>query len=392
VQEKVVVLGAGPAGLSVGAMLRKRGLDPLVVDRADAVGSSWRGHYDRLHLHTVRQLSQLPGLRMPRSYGRFVARADVVTYLEQYAAHHCLRLALSTDVQQMERLPGGWRLATTAGTLDASYIVVATGHNHTPVLPDWPGSGGFTGDLVHASRYRNSAPYRGKSVLVVGAGNTGAEIAVDLVEGGAREVRLAARTPPNIVRREVGGLPSQVVSVLVRHLPPALVDRLIRVVQRATVPDLAHLGLPRPADGVYTRIVRDDAIPILDVGLVDAVRRRQVTVVAAVDALEGADVLLADGTSISPDAVIVAAGYRRGLEPLLGRLGVLRDDGRPRVHGAATDPAAPGMWFTGYTNPISGMLRELNLDARRIARAVSATVAADTVASDRDAAASASAG
>ena len=370
--EKIVILGAGPAGLAVGAMLRRHGLDPLLVDRADSVGSAWRQHYDRLHLHTARSLSHLPGLRMPRSYGRFVARGDVVDYLERYASHHQLRLALGTAVQRIEKAGSGWRLIGTDGAIETAYVVVATGQNHTPVLPDWPGREGFSGDLVHAARYRNPTPYVGRDVLVVGGGNTASEIAVDLVEGGARRVRLAVRTPPNIVRREVGGLPSQLVSMLVRHLPPALVDRLIRTVQGVTVPDLAPFGLPRPVDGVYTRIVRDDQIPILDVGIVDAVRHGRVEVVSAVSGFDGADVVLADGARVAPDAVIVAVGYRSGLEPLVGHLGVLREDGRPTVAGGHTVDGVPGMWFIGFTNPISGLLRELGIDARRIAKAVQA--------------------
>lgn len=369
-RENIVVLGAGPAGLAVGAMLRRNGLDPLLVDRADSVGSTWRHHYDRLHLHTARSLSHLPGLRMPRSYGRFVARADVVDYLERYAAHHQLRLALGTAVQRIERAGAGWRLVSAAGAIETAYVVVATGGNNTPVLPDWPGRDAFHGDLVHASAYRNPTPFVGRDVLVVGGGNTASEIAVDLVEGGAQRVRLAVRTPPNIVRREVGGLPSQLVSVLVRRLPPALVDRLIGVVQRVTVPDLTGFGLPRPVDGVYTRIVRDNQIPILDVGIIDAVRHGRVEVVAAVTGFDGHDVLLADGTSVTPAAVIVGVGYRPALEPLVGHLGVLREDGRPLVTGARTVDGVPGMWFTGFTNPISGLLRELGIDARRIAKAV----------------------
>jgi len=370
VRENIVVLGAGPAGLAVGAMLRRQGLDPLLVDRSDSVGSTWRHHYDRLHLHTARTLSQLPGLRMPRSYGRYVARADVVDYLERYASHHQLRLALGTAVHRIERAGAGWRLITTDGAIDTTYVVVATGHNHTPVLPDWPGQKGFGGDLVHAARYRNPMPYVGRDVLVVGGGNTASEIAVDLVEGGARRVRLAVRTPPNIVRREVGGLPSQLVSILVRHLPPAVVDRMIRTVQRVTVPDLAEFGLPRPVEGVYTRIVRDHQIPILDVGIVDAVRHGRVEVVPAVTGFDGSDVLLADGARVTPDAVIVGVGYLGGLEPLVGHLGVLRADGWPLVTGARTVEGVPGMWFTGFTNPISGAFRELGIDARRIAKAV----------------------
>jgi putative flavoprotein involved in K+ transport len=369
-REHVVVLGAGPAGLAVGAMLRQHGHDPLLVDRADAAGSTWRQHYDRLHLHTARGLSHLPGLRMPRSFGRYVARADVVEYLDHYAAHHRLRLSLGTDVQRIDRRDDGWRLLTADGAIDTTYVVIATGHNNTPVLPDWPGRDDFRGELVHAARYRNAAPYVGRDVLVVGAGNSAAEIAVDLMEGGARRVRLAVRTPPNIVRRQVGLLPTQVMSVLVRHLPPKLVDRVTRVIQRVTVPDLTAFGLPRATDGVYTRILRDDQIPILDVGLVDAVRQGRVEVVSAVSGFDRSDVLLADGGRLAVDAVIVGVGYRRGLEPLVGHLGVLRDDGRPLVRGARTVEGAPGMWFTGFTNPISGALRELGIDARRIAKAL----------------------
>jgi putative flavoprotein involved in K+ transport len=147
---------------------------------------------------------------------------------------------------------------------------------------------------------------------------------------------------------------------------------LIRTVQRVTVPDLAPFGLPRPVDGVYTRIVRDGQIPILDVGFIEAVRRGRVEIVPAVTGFDGAEVLLADGDRITPDAVIVGVGYRRGLEGLIGHLGVLRKDGSPRVTGAATVDGAPGMWFTGFSNPISGNLRELGIDARRIAKAVQA--------------------
>jgi putative flavoprotein involved in K+ transport len=378
VRENVVVIGAGPAGLAVGAMLRRQGLDPLVVDRADSVGSTWRQHYDRLHLHTARSFSNLPGLRMQRSYGRYVARADVVDYLEGYAAHQGLRLGLGTDVQRIERDGAGWRLLTADGEIETTYVVIATGHNQVPVLPDWPGRESFSGELVHASDYRNPAPFAGRDVLVVGAGNTASEIAVDLVEGGARRVRLAVRTPPNIVRRDVAGMPSQVVSIMMRRLPPSVVDRLIRTVQRVTVPDLAAFGLPRPVDGVYTRIVRDGQIPILDVGFIEAVRRGRVEVVSAVTGFDGAEVLLADGERITPDAVIVGVGYRRGLEALIGHLGVLRENGSPRVAGAATVDRAPGMWFTGFSNPISGNLRELGIDARRIARAVQGSDLATT--------------
>src|SRR4051794_24740141 len=226
------VIGAGPAGLATAASLRKRGVDVVTIDRADAVGASWRDHYDRLHLHTVRWLSNLPGLRIPRANGRWVHRDDVIAYLERYAAHHELDLMLGTEVTGLTRTDGAWTVETSRGNVEAGAVVVATGYNNTPYMPDYPGRDGFEGELLHASQYRNPEPYRGRDVLVVGSGNTGAEIAVDLVEGGARRVRLAVRTPPNIVRRQVGGTPNQVLALGLRRLPPEFVDGVARVARR----------------------------------------------------------------------------------------------------------------------------------------------------------------
>lgn len=364
-----LVIGAGPGGLAAAAAMRERGVRPLVVERAEQLGASWRGHYDRLHLHTTRRLSSLPGLRIPRAYGRWVGRDDVVRYLESYAAHHALDIATGITVDRIDRAEGGWELPATGGrVLRAPVVVVATGHNHTPYIPDWPGRGSFTGELLHAAAYRNPTGYAGRDVLVVGVGNTGAEIAVDLAEGGASRVRLAVRTAPHIMRRSTAGWPAQASGILVRRLPPRLVDKVAPRVERLSVPDLSQFGLPRPEQGLYARVL-DGAIPVQDVGLIDAVRSRRVEVVAAVEGFADGEVLLADGTRIAPDAVIAATGYRRGLEPLVGHLGVLDGRGRPVAHGGSQPAGAPGLFFTGFTNPISGMFREMAIDARKIARA-----------------------
>ncbi|GAA3392424.1 NAD(P)/FAD-dependent oxidoreductase [Streptomyces roseoviridis] len=366
----VYVIGGGPGGLAVAATLRARGVRAVVLEKSDAVGASWRGHYDRLRLHTTRRLSALPGLKIPRSYGRWVARADVVRYLEAYAEEHELEIVTGVEVFRVERDGTDWVLHATGGRrMVGSAVVVATGYNHTPRLPAWPGRGTYEGELRHAREYRNPVPYEGKDVLVVGVGNTGAEIAADLAEGGAARVRLAVRTVPHIVRRTTLGWPAQRSGILVRRLPVGLVDLLGRGLARFASPDLSAHGLPRPDTGLATR-TRAGAVPVQDVGLVAAVRSGKVEVVAAVEALDGREVVLADGSRITPDAVIAATGYDRALEPLVGHLGVLDAAGRPLTRGSRCPRTAPGLYFIGFTNPISGMLRELARDAEKIARRI----------------------
>ncbi|MFK4224031.1 flavin-containing monooxygenase [Streptomyces sp. NPDC019890] len=367
----VYVIGGGPGGLAAAAALREHGIRAVVLEKSESVGASWRRHYDRLHLHTTRKLSGLPGLAMPRSFGRWVSRDDVIRYLEKYAEFHELEIVTGVEVSRIEQSGSDWLLHATGGRqLTGRAVVVATGYNHTPRLPDWPGQDTYTGELLHAGEYRNAAPHAGKDVLVVGVGNTGAEIAVDLVEGGAARVRLAVRTIPHIVRRSTAGWPAQRTGILVRRLPVRLVDRAGGIMSRISVPDLTEQGLPRPDTGLYSR-VREGAIPVQDVGLIDAVRSGTVEPVAALESFDDGKAVLADGTRISPDTVIAATGYRRALEGLVGHLDVLDERGRPLTHGGRTPAQAPGLHFTGFTNPISGMFRELAIDARKIAKALS---------------------
>jgi cation diffusion facilitator CzcD-associated flavoprotein CzcO len=366
----VLVIGAGPAGLAVTACLRRRGIDSVVVDKNEAVGDSWRWRYDRLHLHTPRVQSHLPGLRIPAKFGRWVARDDFITYLAGYARYHRIEPRLGVEIQRLTRDDDRWVAATTDGDIAARQVVVATGYNHTPHLPDWPGHEGFSGELLHAATYRNAHPYVGRDVLVVGTGNTGAEIAADLAEQGAGRVRISVRTPPNVIPRDVAGVPTTLVGIPNDRAPALAVDPGIKVLQRLTIGDLTEYGMPAPERGVVEQFRETDVVPLIDVGLVEQLKAGRVQPVAAVTGFDGPSVLLADGTRIEPEVVIAATGYERGLDGLLGGLGILDDRGRPAVHGAATHPAAPRLRFIGLTNPLKGLLLQINIDSRLVARAV----------------------
>lgn len=362
---RTVVIGAGSAGLASAAELRRRGVPVVVLERADAVGASWRGRYDRLRLNSSRWFSKLPGGRYARGTGVFPSRDEVVGYLEDYAQRNAVDVRLNTEVQRIDGGSAGWIVRTSGGDFAAEQVIVAAGYEHTPFVPDWSGRERFQGTLLHAAAYRNPEPFRGRDVLVVGPGCSGMEIAYDLAEGGARKVRLAVRTPPNMLLRSPMG-PAFALALM--RIRPERGDRIVNFIRSKAIGDLTEYGLPVPEEGTVSRLRRLGVAPaIVDKPVVQAIRDRRIEIVAGVQSLDDTAVALADGTRIEPDAVIAATGYRCGLEPVVGHLDVLDDEGVPRAFGA--EAAAPGLRFVGYLH-LPAHLRYAGREARWAAKAI----------------------
>ena len=368
-EHQVVVVGAGPAGLSAGLALKDRGIRPLVVDQADRIGSSWRTRYDRLRLNTCRPFSHLPDRRFPKGTPMFPTRDQLLEHLERHASEHAIEMTLGTRVGRIDRDDGHWVVRTSSDQLRAPQLVVATGYENVPFTPEWSGRESFEGAVLHASRYKNPEPFRGKRVLVVGSGCTGMEIAYDLAEGGASKVWLSARTPPNIMLRAgPGGLPGDMIAVALLRFPVRFGDAVTRFGQRMDIGDLTGYGLPAPEEGVFSRLRRLGVAPsIVDEEVIEAIKAGRIEVVGGVGSFESTSVRLAEDERVEPDVVICATGYRRGLEPLVGHLGVLDERGRPRALGE--EPAAAGLRFVGYV-PRPGGLGYMGREAKRAARAI----------------------
>ena len=182
----VVVVGAGPAGLAVSARLLHAGIPFALLERSDTAGSSWRSRYDRLHLHTHRDSSALPFLAFPDYFPTYVSAHDLADYYSGYARLLGPRLHLRTAVVAVRRVGERWDVTAEDGRVwRASALVVATGQEGTPHVPALAGLEQFGGTVLHSSRYRNGVPYRGARALVVGMGNSAAEISMDLHEHGA---------------------------------------------------------------------------------------------------------------------------------------------------------------------------------------------------------------
>lgn len=368
-EHQVAVIGAGPAGIAVALSLRDRGLRPLLIDKADEVASAWRSRYDRLKLNTGRPFSHLPNRPYPKGTPMFPSRDDVIAHLDRHAREDGIELRLRTDVRRIDRAAGGWRLVTSGGDIAARQVVVANGSQHTPRVPEWPGADGFTAEMLHSSAYRNPGPYQGKKVLVVGAGSSGMEIAHDLAAGGAAKVWLAVRTPPNIMLRSLpGGLPGDLISRPLYRAPVGIADAVSRRARLANLGDLTEFGLPIPPEGVFSNVKRLDQVPALvDMEVIDAIKDGSIEVVATVESFDRDKVVLVDGSRIDPHAVVLATGYLRGLEALVGHLGVLDTNGKPVAQNAR--PAAPGLRFLGYDARPS-LIAYMGKQAQRMAKQI----------------------
>ena len=368
-EHQVIVVGAGQAGIASALSLKDAGVSALVLDRADQVASSWRSRYEGLRLNTWRRLSQLPGRPYPKGTPTFPSRNQLIEYVDRHASEDGIELRLGISVDRIERVDRGWSVLTDAGELRAPQVIVATGLEGAPVVPNWSGRETFEGELIHSSEYRNPRPYEGKPVLVVGPGCSGMEIANELADGGAAKVWLAVRTPPNIMLRQgPGPVPGDLIASLFWHLPTAVADRIARFASRMDFGDLSEYGLDRPETGVFEDVRNRGKVPaIVDKKVIEAIKEGRIEVVGAVASLGPTSVELADGARVEPEAVICATGYRRGLEPLVGHLGVLGERGVPRV--LAPRPAAAGLRFIGYV-PRPGGLGYMGKEATRSAKAI----------------------
>ncbi len=373
----VLVIGAGPAGLATAACLAPLGLEVKLLDRALEPASSWRHHYERLHLHTVKTHSALPGLPFPESAPRYVPREGVVEYLMAYAEHHGLRPELGQEVVAVEPAPAGTRMrwtATTAGgqRFAARHVVLATGANRRPSTPELPGRADFQGRILHSRHYRNPAPFAGQRVLVVGMGNTGAEIALDLVEHGVRTA-ISVRSPVNIVLRDVLGRPTQLSSIALSKLPPAWGDAIAILLRNLTVGDLSRYGLHTAAMSPLRQLREEGRTPVIDVGTVRRIRAGDIQVYPGIQTLTPGGVRFVGGEEHPFDVVLLATGYDAALRELFPGT-ALPLDARGMPPGTAGEGALAGVYFVGFdVRQPGGLLRSIGPQAQAVAQGIGAS-------------------
>nr|GMD23610.1 probable indole-3-pyruvate monooxygenase YUCCA10 [Ipomoea batatas] len=333
----VIIVGAGPAGLATSACLNRLSIPNILLEKDDCYASMWKKYaYDRLHLHLAKNFCELPHFHFPATAPTYVPKKQFISYLDQYVENFKItpRCERAVESAVYDEGAGKWemraRMADSGEVEEYSgrFLVVATGEASIPFIPEVKGVERFAGEIIHSTQYKNGEKYRNKRVLVVGCGNSGMEIALDLSNYGAK-TSIVVRSPFHIITREMGYLALTI--MMKYHMPYWIVDSVLLLLSKLVYGDTAkYYGVKRPKEGPFTAKVKDGRYPIFDVGTHAKVKSGQIQVLPAIESINGYDVTFLNGISHPFDAIVFATGFKRSTNKWLqGDDYLLNEDGLP---------------------------------------------------------------
>ncbi|WP_444888319.1 flavin-containing monooxygenase [Microbulbifer sp. JMSA008] len=382
-EHDVVVIGAGFAGLSCAARLKSAGLTNLaIVEKGEGCGGFWRGNYDRIRLHTpFHELPDDGGIR--RDYPEFLPRDDLIEYFERYAARHNLlgNIVADTEVSSIALDAGRWSIRSSKSEFRSRFLVVATASNRKPIWPKLNGLSEYGGTAIHSRQYHNATPFKGKRTLVIGSGNSAAEIALDLAEGGAREVKMLIRGPRHVLSLRGLGIAARVARFLKtgftsKHIEeshaytrshPAFREKLAKKDKFLSTfsIDMSEYGIHPPDSGPATQISLHGRVAWMDQGTVKAIKQGRIKVIDAkenpLQRLSKRGAVFQNGHE-DFDLVVFATGMEPGLDDLFeepARFLEWNDEMSrlmPRTDGRSRSIVEPTLFFPGFDLSVNGGL------------------------------------
>ncbi|XP_047311879.1 probable indole-3-pyruvate monooxygenase YUCCA9 [Impatiens glandulifera] len=369
-----VIVGAGPSGLAVGACLREQGVPFVVVERADCIASLWQKRtYDRLKLHLPKQFCQLPKHPFPDHFPEYPTKKQFIDYLESYANKFDIKPQFNESVQSAKydeacRL---WRVKSVSN-LDGSeveyicqWLVVATGENAECVVPEIDGLKEFNGEVLHASQYKSGERFSGKKVLVVGCGNSGMEVSLDLCNHNA-EPSMVVRSSVHVMPREIFGRSIfELATLMLAWLPLWLVDKFMLLFSWLMLGNMEKYGLKRPKMGPLELKNVMGKTPVLDIGALEKIRSGEIKVVPGITRFSSGAVDLVDGQTLDIDAVVLATGYRSNVPYWLHETEFFTKDGFPNTPFPNGWKGKAGLYAVGFTRK---GLAGVSIDALKISQ------------------------
>ncbi len=364
-ETNTIIIGASIAGLASAACLKKAGIDHLIIEKENVIASSWRTHYDRLHLHTNKSLSNLPFKKFDASIPKYPSKKQVIDYLESYQRELGISPLFNTPAEKIYRNANTWIIETPKQVFHAAHVIMATGPFGKARTVDFPGHKNFGGPILHSASYTSGDVFKDKRVLVVGFGNSACEIAMDLHEQGAK-ASMSVRSAVNVLPRDIAGIPILQLGLLNAPLPPRVADTLNAPLIRALVGNIEKWGLRKLPYGPLEQISKDQKIPLLDFGTMQLIKEGHIRILPGIKTMHHDSVTFENGIDEPFDAVIAAIGYdRAGLDILS-----LSEDRKLDLNNKITKQkyfGKDGLYFCGFWISPTGQIREIGLDAKKIA-------------------------
>ncbi|XP_071698226.1 probable indole-3-pyruvate monooxygenase YUCCA3 [Rutidosis leptorrhynchoides] len=351
-----VIVGAGPSGLAVGAGLRKQGVPFVILDRANCIASLWQNKtYDRLKLHLPKQFCQSPFFPFPANFPEYPSKSQFVNYLESYAKKFEISPRFNESVQsaKFDETCGLWRVWTVVDDCEVEYLcrwlVVATGENADKVVPNFEGLDEFGGHVMHACDYRSGKDYEGKKVLVVGCGNSGMEVSLDLFHHNAFP-SMVVRSSVNVLPREIYGKSTfELASKLMKWLPVKMVDKILLLLARCTLGNLEKYGIKRPLMGPIELKNTKGKTPVLDIGALQKIKSRNIQIVPGIKKFSRGCVEFMNGSNLEIDSVILATGYCSNVPSWLKESDFFSREGVPMMPFPDGWKGKSGLYAVGFT-------------------------------------------
>ncbi len=364
-QTNTLIVGASISGLSSAAALQKKGIDYIIIEKQDKIAMPWRNHYDRLHLHTPKNLSNLPYKKFGNRIPRYPTRQQVVDYLDDYQAAFNIRPVFNTEALSIKKDGPGWITVAGNETFQSKNVIVATGPYGNPRPVDFKGVETFTGKVMHSYGYKTGSQFRDKKVLVVGFGNSACEIAIDLYEQGALP-SMAVRSPINVIPRDLLGIPIVQLGIWLNKLPARMADIINDPLMRLLYGNLNKLGLRKMPYGIFTQIEKEGNIPLIDIGTIRHIRKGHITIYGNIEYIDGPTVYFDDGKKENFDIIVAAIGYYRNYAAIIDVDKNRFEDLKVAVNKQKYF-GKDGLYFCGFWIGPTGQIREIASDAIKIA-------------------------
>ena len=367
--ENISIIGAGPAGLAVAGVLTNLSKSFSIYEQENTVAPMWHKHYDRLCLHTVKEYSALPLFPIPKKYPTYLTRQNVIDYLESYKEYFKITPHFNTIIKKIFRKDDKWIIESNKETFSSNNIVLCSGINRVPNYPNWDGLDIDNNHIIHSRLYKNPDPFLNSNTLVVGMGNTGAEIALDLANHKVN-VDLSVRSVVNIAPRDLLGRPSQKSAKLLEKLPFGLGDSLGTFIKNKVVGDLSKFGLQTSTDSVVKQLKETGKTAVLDLGTVAKIKEGKIKIKKDIKSLEGTKVNFVDGTSKSYNKLILATGYKAKIEDFFPGIESQFNKDKIPKHWQGNG-AFSSVYFCGFDNyKLGGILGTIFTDSQKIANII----------------------